>query len=168
VTALITIRQAGAVITCDRGCYNAKHANCDCQLCGGVNHGIGLERATANTRRLAPKWVEAAGEGAEVELDPSVQQDPLFTIGDDSMSEDPAALLEWREAGCSRTCRDGHTRKWGGCAYGIEPAPTLQRSEVLLGADGYPSLVYQSLTVEQVADWLREQGYTVGNDRDLT
>lgn len=85
MTALITIRQAGTVIACDRGCYNAKHKPCDCQLCGGVNHGIGLERATANTRRLAPKWVEAAGEGAEVELDPSVQQDPLFIIGDQPM-----------------------------------------------------------------------------------
>jgi len=85
VTALITVRQGGSVIACDRGCYNAKHPNCDCQLCGGVNHGIGLERATANTRRLAPKWVEAAGEGAEVELDETVQQDPLFTIGDHPM-----------------------------------------------------------------------------------
>lgn len=162
MTALITIRQAGAVIACDRGCYNAKHKPCDCQLCGGVNHGIGLERATANTRRLAPKWVEAAGEGAEVDLDPSVQQDPLFTIGDHPMTEPLKAELAWDEAGCARReCLNGHTRRWGRCAYGIEPAPSLERAEVVPGPDGHPSLVYRSMTVDQVADWLREQGYTV-------
>ncbi len=69
--------------------------------------------------------------------------------------------LGWQEAGCSRACRDGHTHKWGRCAYGVEPAPTLERAEVVPGPDGHPSLAYRSMDAEQVAGWLREQGYAV-------
>ncbi len=69
--------------------------------------------------------------------------------------------LAWEEAGCSRACRDGHTHKWGRCAYGVEPAPTLERAEVVPGPDGHPSLVYRSMDAGQVAEWLREQGYAV-------
>lgn len=160
MTALITIRQAGTTIACDRGCYGAKHKRCDCQVCGGLNHGAGLIRAITNTRRLSPEWVAAAGEGAEAELADCLFQPPLFTIGD-RVPEDRAPLQGWEEAGCSRTCRDGHTRSWLSCAYGAEPAPTLQRADVVTAPDGHPSLVYQSLTADQVADWLRDQGYIV-------
>lgn len=48
---------------CDAKCYNARHADCHC-ICGGRNHGAGLERARENTRELAGdqlKAIEAKG-----------------------------------------------------------------------------------------------------------
>jgi hypothetical protein len=82
VTALITIRMAGSVVQiCDAKCYGAKHDDCEC-VCESENHGKGIELAIANTRRLHPDWIAAAGEDAEVELDDIVFQPPLFTIGD--------------------------------------------------------------------------------------
>lgn len=67
----------------------------------------------------------------------------------------------WDEAGCSRSCRNGHTRRWGACAYGKEPAPTLHRFETGVAADGYVSGGHEPMTAEQVAEWLRVQGYAV-------
>jgi len=32
---------------CDANCYNAVHARCAC-ICGGVNHGLGVDLARAN------------------------------------------------------------------------------------------------------------------------
>jgi hypothetical protein len=37
---------------CDERCYDAKHDTCVC-VCGGVNHGRGLRRASENARRIA-------------------------------------------------------------------------------------------------------------------
>jgi len=37
---------------CDSKCYNAKASGCSC-ICGGTNHGVGLERAIENTRKNA-------------------------------------------------------------------------------------------------------------------
>jgi len=37
---------------CDANCYNAKGGHCDC-LCGGANHGVGVNQAVQNTRDLA-------------------------------------------------------------------------------------------------------------------
>ena len=37
---------------CDAHCYEAKEPECDC-VCGGRNHGKGLDQAIANTRQLA-------------------------------------------------------------------------------------------------------------------
>lgn len=37
---------------CDAKCYNATGAECHC-ICGGRNHGKGLDRATELTRELA-------------------------------------------------------------------------------------------------------------------
>jgi hypothetical protein len=42
---------------CDAKCYNAQHPNCDC-ICGGRNHGKGLQKAIDNTRQLAEAWIE--------------------------------------------------------------------------------------------------------------
>ena len=36
---------------CNSYCYNAKHPQCMC-CCGGVNHGVGLQKAIENTREL--------------------------------------------------------------------------------------------------------------------
>ncbi len=81
MTALFTVWREGIATSCGRSCYNAKHQACRCPICGGLNHGKGPEVAAAITRRHLDEWIAAVGEGAEVELDPSVQQDPLFTIG---------------------------------------------------------------------------------------
>jgi predicted RNase H-like HicB family nuclease len=37
---------------CDAKCYNAEHSECRC-ICGGRNHGKGLEKARENTKEMA-------------------------------------------------------------------------------------------------------------------
>ena len=34
---------------CDARCYGAKHSKCHC-ICGGLNHGAGLQQALTNVR----------------------------------------------------------------------------------------------------------------------
>lgn len=43
---------------CDAKCYNARHPDCHC-ICGGKNHGAGLDQAIDNTRELAADQVKA-------------------------------------------------------------------------------------------------------------
>jgi hypothetical protein len=69
--------------------------------------------------------------------------------------------LAWFEAGCRRACQESHTYRWGACAYAIEPGPTLSRFELARSEDGEMSGFYESMDADQVAAWLREQGYTV-------
>ena len=45
---------------CDAKCYNAHDDKCTC-ICGGKNHGAGLNQAVENTRELAESWLEAYG-----------------------------------------------------------------------------------------------------------
>ncbi|MCI0575719.1 MAG: hypothetical protein L0331_05865 [Chloroflexi bacterium] len=47
----------GLVGRCDAKCYEAKHAGCVC-VCGGANHGAGLNKAMDNTREMAQEWIE--------------------------------------------------------------------------------------------------------------
>jgi hypothetical protein len=68
---------------------------------------------------------------------------------------------DWEAAGCHRACRRRHTYRWGGCAYAVEPEPTLARFELARSEDGEMSGFYESINAEQVAAWLREQGYDV-------
>ncbi len=69
---------------CDAKCYDAHEEACDC-ICGGRNHGAGLEQATDNTRQLAESWVErASAEGQDVshvELAVTAMHEPLFSLG---------------------------------------------------------------------------------------
>ena len=54
---LIEVRNSeGVVGRCDAKCYNAEHPGCTC-ICGGRNHGAGLEKASENTRELAEPWI---------------------------------------------------------------------------------------------------------------
>lgn len=39
----------GPTRRCDAKCYNGKHARCTC-ICGGRNHGAGLQKAIDNVR----------------------------------------------------------------------------------------------------------------------
>jgi len=41
---------------CDAGCYNATTIKCQC-ICGGVNHGVGLEKARANTKDITDEQI---------------------------------------------------------------------------------------------------------------
>jgi len=43
---------------CNWQCYDAKSSQCRCQ-CNGLNHGIGLERARENFRKLGLVWNES-------------------------------------------------------------------------------------------------------------
>ena len=44
--------------TCGANCYNATGEDCKC-VCGGLNHGLGLDAATAKTLAEADKIVAA-------------------------------------------------------------------------------------------------------------
>ena len=48
VATLIAVYNSdGCVGRCDARCYNAQSDHCDC-ICGGMNHGAGIERALEN------------------------------------------------------------------------------------------------------------------------
>lgn len=41
---------------CDARCYNSKRTKCKC-VCGGKNHGIGLEKAIKNTKDIVSSLI---------------------------------------------------------------------------------------------------------------
>lgn len=47
----------GLVGRCDAKCYNASSPGCEC-ICGGKNHGAGVQQAIDNTRALADAWLK--------------------------------------------------------------------------------------------------------------
>lgn len=53
MATLITVRTTTGKLlgTCDERCYLAQHDHCAC-VCGGVCHGIGLQRAAAAALKL--------------------------------------------------------------------------------------------------------------------
>ena len=60
MTTLIAIwTDGGCAGSCDARCYTAAGEQCEC-ICGGVNHGAGLDRAASNTRELAHAWAARA------------------------------------------------------------------------------------------------------------
>ncbi|MDB5910628.1 MAG: hypothetical protein JWP34_4742 [Massilia sp.] len=67
MTTLIAVyNSSGCVGRCDAHCYNAKEKECDC-ICGGANHGAGLERAIENVQAYsAEKLAEMEAKGARV------------------------------------------------------------------------------------------------------
>ncbi len=74
----------GCVGRCDARCYNAKEPHCDC-ICGGRNHGRGLEKALAQTReQFAPMIEEYARrnglEGYTSKLGPEMGQLVLMDV----------------------------------------------------------------------------------------
>lgn len=59
MTTLIAVYDSsGCIGRCDARCYNATCTQCDC-ICGGKNHGAGIQQAMENTRELAESWIEA-------------------------------------------------------------------------------------------------------------
>lgn len=84
MTTLIEVRNSSGVVgRCDARCYNAKNPDCDC-ICGGKNHGAGIEKAVDNTREMVETWFEAykdrknLGDDAIMEVAPNVYQMSLF------------------------------------------------------------------------------------------
>ena len=63
MTTLITAGNSEGSRRCDARCYNAKGPKCDC-ICGGRNHGAGLQQAGENTREMAEEWLSQMAEVA--------------------------------------------------------------------------------------------------------
>jgi dissimilatory sulfite reductase (desulfoviridin) alpha/beta subunit len=62
---LMEVRTSGGSIRrCDKRCYDAKHKKCTC-VCGGKNHGVGLQKALENTKEDVLKMVERASSISE-------------------------------------------------------------------------------------------------------
>lgn len=54
---------SGPMRRCDAKCYNAHHPGCSC-ICGGKNHGAGLQQAIDNVRDIfLPAIAERSGAG---------------------------------------------------------------------------------------------------------
>lgn len=63
-TLIAAYRSDGTCLgRCDARCHDALEPRCDC-ICGGRNHGAGLERAVENTRELAESWLDEAAKRA--------------------------------------------------------------------------------------------------------
>jgi predicted RNase H-like HicB family nuclease len=85
MTTLISYQSSGGDQgRCDAKCYDAIEEPCDC-ICGGRNHGAGIEQALDNTRELAESWIErarASGQDiTDVELAVEALHQPLFVLG---------------------------------------------------------------------------------------
>ncbi len=59
MATLLTVGNSEGERRCDAKCYDAEGGDCDC-VCGGKNHGAGLQRALENTRELGERWLEQA------------------------------------------------------------------------------------------------------------
>jgi len=57
VTLIAVCNSKGCVGRCDAKCYNAAKPECDC-ICGGANHGRGLDKARANVEVQAVAMLE--------------------------------------------------------------------------------------------------------------
>jgi hypothetical protein len=49
---------SGCIGRCDAKCYNATSPNCDC-ICGGINHGVGQNKAMENANHLSKELLAA-------------------------------------------------------------------------------------------------------------
>lgn len=56
-TLIAVYNSEGCVGRCDAKCYDAQSAECDC-ICGGANHGTGLDKAVENTRDRVEDWLQ--------------------------------------------------------------------------------------------------------------
>lgn len=59
----------GPVRRCDARCYNAHGGECDC-ICGGRNHGAGVDKALDNVREmfLGENGPNDAAKGLKIEV----------------------------------------------------------------------------------------------------
>lgn len=67
VTLITAYKSDGTCIgRCDAKCYNAECVNCQC-ICGGANHGKGINQASENTKEMMEKWMEDYRQKFEVD-----------------------------------------------------------------------------------------------------
>ena len=64
---LISQTTSSGTRRCDARCYNGKGHRCKC-ICGGKNHGAGLQTAAENTREMAKELLEMDGTAVATEL----------------------------------------------------------------------------------------------------
>jgi len=64
---LITIGNSEGERRCDARCYDAKGPDCDC-VCGGRNHGKGLQAAQEQTAEHARELLKVAGATIQGDL----------------------------------------------------------------------------------------------------
>lgn len=77
-TLIAVYNSSGCIGRCDAKCHDAKHPDCDC-VCGGANHGCGLDQAISNTRAMALDQIEAQyGKDARAEFEQAVLQPALL------------------------------------------------------------------------------------------
>lgn len=57
MTLISAGNSTGVYGRCDAKCYGAKHPHCHC-ICGGRNHGAGLDQAMANTSEQAEAMMQ--------------------------------------------------------------------------------------------------------------
>ncbi|MBA7612242.1 hypothetical protein ES703_19478 [subsurface metagenome] len=64
MTTLIIFREKdGRIVSrCDARCYNAKGHRCIC-VCGGYNHGVGIDEAIENTRHFEEQLKDTPDAG---------------------------------------------------------------------------------------------------------
>lgn len=60
-TLIAVYNSDGCVGRCDAKCYDATEPACEC-ICGGKNHGAGLQVSMENTRELGEAWLERYGK----------------------------------------------------------------------------------------------------------
>ena len=65
-TVLAVHNSDGCVGRCDAKCYNAKGSICKC-VCGGANHGAGLNQAVANVAETVEGRMEHLGSAEKWE-----------------------------------------------------------------------------------------------------
>ena len=75
MTTLIHAQGAGAG-RCDAKCYDAQGVECEC-VCGGMNHGAGIQGATEYTQQLAGEMLEQVEKRGGVIAD-ELRQGSLF------------------------------------------------------------------------------------------
>lgn len=68
VTLISQKTSSGRTRTCSARCYNARKPKCVC-ICGGANHGIGLQKAVENAEQTAQEIAQRARvNGVQVRL----------------------------------------------------------------------------------------------------
>lgn len=58
MTVLLKVGDSDGSRQCDARCYNGTGSDCDC-ICGGKNHGAGLQQAMQNVREEFAPILEA-------------------------------------------------------------------------------------------------------------
>jgi len=82
VTLMSFYTSEGCIGRCDAKCYQAHQPVCHC-ICGGANHGVGVQQATEHTRTYAEAMLEKYAGTHDLteyraELGKAVQQFELF------------------------------------------------------------------------------------------